>query len=87
MSEKPICKSIISFLWTNAIVVGVMVFLLFTLIDPADIAIAMNLDMDEGIFRIKTYLFSFVFLWMIFNATTFLNCYFSKLRYKNRLLD
>jgi hypothetical protein len=65
--------------------VGAMVFLLFTFIDPADIAIAMMLDVDENVFRIKTYIFSFVFLWLMFSASTFLNCYFSKLRYDKRV--
>ena len=85
MSEAPSCKCVMSFLWTNALVVGALVFLLFTFIDPADIAVAMNLDVDEGIFRIKAYVFSFLFLWLVFNASTFLNCYFSRLRYSQRL--
>ena len=85
MSEAPSCKCVMSFLWTNALVVGALVFLLFTFIDPADIAIAMNLDVDEGVFRIKAYIFSFLFLWLMFNASTFLNCYFSRLRYSKYL--
>jgi hypothetical protein len=70
-----------SFLWTNALVVGALVFLVFSFIDPADIASGMMLDVDEGMFRIKVYALSFFFLWMMFNASTFLNCYFSKMRY------
>lgn len=85
MSATPSCKCVISFLWTNAIVVAVLVFLLFTFIDPADIAVTMQLDVDEGIFRIKAYIFTFLFLWLVFNASTFLNCYFAKLR-ENQLL-
>lgn len=85
MSEAPSCKCVMSFLWTNALVVGALIFLLFSFIDPADIAIAMNLDVDEGVFRIKAYIFSFLFLWLMFNASTFLNCYFSRLRYNKYL--
>ncbi|MDH5570165.1 MAG: hypothetical protein OEY89_00270 [Gammaproteobacteria bacterium] len=85
MSEAPSCKCVISFLWTNALVVGVLVFLLFSFIDPADIAVAMMLDVDAGIFRIKSYIFSFLFLWLMFNASTFLNCYFSRLRYNKHI--
>lgn len=81
MSDAPSCKCVISFLWTNAIVVAVLVFAVFVFIDPAEIAIAMSLDVDEGVFRIKTYIFSFLFLWAAFSASTFLNCYFSRLRY------
>ena len=81
MSVAPSCKCVVSFLWTNALVVGALVFLVFTFIDPADIAIAMNLDIDEGVFRIQTYVFTFVFLWLAFAASTFLNCYFSRMKY------
>lgn len=85
MSDGPSCKCMISFLWTNAIVVGAMVFILFTFIDPGDIAVALNLDVDEGVFRIKAYIFSFIFFWLMFNASTFLNCYFSRIRYNKHL--
>ncbi|HEY9050028.1 MAG TPA: hypothetical protein VIQ03_00705 [Gammaproteobacteria bacterium] len=85
MTDAPSCKCVISFLWTNALVVGVLVFILFTFIDPADIATAMMLDVDAGIFRIKAYVFSFLFLWLMFNASTFLNCYFSRLRQNKHL--
>ena len=85
MNEAPSCKCVMSFLWTNALVVAALVFLLFAIIDPADIAVAMALDVDEGVFRIKAYVISFVFLWLVFNASTFLNCYFSRLRYNKHL--
>ena len=81
MGDVPNRKCVISFLWTNALVVGGLVFLMFAVIDPADIAIAMMLDVDEGVFRIQTYAFSFLFLWLAFSASTFLNCYFSRLKY------
>lgn len=81
MSDAPSCKCVISFLWTNALVVGALVFLVFTFIDPADIAVAMMLDIDETVFRIQAYAFSFGFLWIAFSASTFLNCYFSRLKY------
>jgi hypothetical protein len=80
MNSAPSCKCVMSFLWTNALVVGVLVFLLFSFIDPAEIARNMMLDVNEGVFRIKAYALSFIFLWLMFNASTFLNCYFSKLR-------
>lgn len=86
MSATPSCKCVISFLWTNAIVVAALVFLLFAFIDPADVAVAMHLDVDEGLFRIKAYIFAFFFLWLVFNASTFLNCYFARLR-ENKLLE
>ena len=85
MSDAPSCKCVLSFLWTNAMVVGAIVFLVFTFIDPADIAVAMMLDVDEGVFRIKAYAFSFVFLWVMFSASTFLNCYFSNLRFNKHV--
>ena len=81
MSDKPNCKCVISFLWTNALVVGALVFLVFTFIDPADIAIAMMLDIDESVFRIQAYAFSIGFMWLAFSASTSLNCYFSRLKY------
>ena len=81
MNDAPSCKCVISFLWTNALVVGALVFLVFTFIDPADIAVAMMLDVDETVFRIQAYAFTFVFLWIAFSASTFLNCYFSRLKY------
>ncbi len=81
MKNAPSCKHVVSFLWTNALVVGALVFLVFTFIDPADIAIAMMLDVDEGIFRVQAYLFSFTFLWLVFAASTFLNCYFARMKY------
>jgi len=81
MNDAPSCKCVISFLWTNALVVGALVFLVFTFIDPADIAVAMMLDVDESVFRIQAYAFTFVFLWIAFSASTFLNCYFSRLKY------
>ena len=80
MSNAPSCKCMLSFLWTNALVVGVLVLLLFSFIDPAEIANHLMLDVNEGMFRIKVYALSFFFLWLMFNASTFLNCYFSKLR-------
>ncbi len=80
MSDRPSYKCIISFLWTNALVVGVLVFLLFSVIDPADIAVAMMLEIDERVFRLQAYAFSFLFLWLAFSASTFLNCYFSRLK-------
>ena len=82
--SKPSCKCILSFIWTNALIVGAITFLLFTFIGPGEIAMKLQLDVDEGIFRIKTYIFSFLFLWIVFNASTFLNCYYSQLR-SNRL--
>ena len=81
MSSAPGCKCVISYLWTNALVVGALIFLVFAFIDPADIAIAMMLDVDEGVFRIQVYLFSFIFLWLAFAASTFLNCYFARMKY------
>ena len=80
MNSAPSCKCMLSFLWTNALVVGVLVLLLFSFIDPADIAVTLMLDVNEGMFRIKVYALSFFFLWLMFNASTFLNCYFAKLR-------
>lgn len=80
MNSAPSCKCMLSFLWTNALVVGVLVLLLFSFIDPADIAVTLMLDVNEGMFRIKVYALSFFFLWLMFNASTFLNCYFTKLR-------
>jgi len=81
MGDKPNCKCVISYLWTDALVVGCLVFLVFTFIDPADIAVALLLDVDEAVFRIKTYVFSFLFLWLAFAASTFLNCYFARMKY------
>jgi len=81
MGDKPNCKCVIAFLWTDALVVACLVFLVFTFIDPADIAVALLLEVDEAVFRIKTYLFSFLFLWLAFAASTFLNCYFAKMKY------
>lgn len=78
--SKPSCKCLLSFIWTNALIVGAIIFLLFSFIDPAEIAMRLQLDVDEGIFRIKAYAFSFLFLWIVFNASTFLNCYYSQLR-------
>lgn len=83
--EKARCKLLLSFLWTNALVAGALVFLFFSFIDPAEIAVALMLDVDEGLFRIKSYIFGFVFIWIIFNASTFLNCYFSSLRQEKNL--
>jgi len=83
--KKARCKLLFSFLWTNALVAGALVFLLFSFIDPAEIAVALMLDVDEGLFRIKTYIFGFTFIWLIFNASTFLNCYFSSLREEKHL--
>lgn len=80
MNNAPNCKCMMSFLWTNALVVGALVFLLFSFIDPAEIARNLLLDVNEGTFRIKVYALSFIFLWLMFNASTFLNCYFSRLR-------
>lgn len=81
MSSAPSRKCVISFLWTNAIVVAALVFAVFVFIDPADIAVALMLDVDESVFRIQAYVFSFVFLWLAFAASTFLNCYFSRLKF------
>lgn len=81
MGDRPSCKCVISYLWTDALVVGVLVFAVFAFIDPADIAVSLMLDVDESIFRIKTYLFSFLFLWAAFAASTFLNCYFARMKY------
>jgi len=81
MGNRPSCKNVISFLWTDALVVGFLVFLVFTFIDPADIAVALLLEVDEAVFRIKTYTFSFLFLWLAFAASAFLNCYFARTKY------
>lgn len=81
MRDKPNCKCVISFLWTNALVVSCLVFMVFAFIDPADIAVALLLEVDESVFRIKTYIFSFLFLWLAFAASTFLNCYFARMKY------
>lgn len=81
MSDKPSCKCVISFLWTDALVVAALVFMVFAFIDPADIAVALMLEVEEGVFRIQAYAFSFLFLWLAFAASTFLNCYFSRMRH------
>ena len=81
MNDAPSCKCVVSYLWTNAVVVAFLVFMVFAFIDPADIAIALMLEVDEGVFRIQTYVFSFVFLWLAFAASTFLNCYFTRIKY------
>ena len=81
MGDATSCKCVVSYLWTNALVVGALVFLLFAFIDPADVAVALMLEVDEGVFRIQAYVFSFVFLWLAFAASTFLNCYFSRIKY------
>jgi len=80
--ENKRCKLILSFLWTNALVAGALVFIFFSFIDPAVIAVSMKLDVDEGVFRLKSYVFGFMGVWLSFNASTFLNCYFSNLRDK-----
>lgn len=80
MSDKPSCKCVISYLWTDALVVAALVFMVFAFIDPADIAVALMLEVEAGVFRIQAYIFSFVFLWLAFAASTFLNCYFSRMR-------
>lgn len=82
MAVTPGCKCVISFVWMNAIVVAVFVFALFTFIDPGDIAMRLQLDVDLGMFRIKSYIFTFLVLWLLFNASTFLNCYFDKMRHR-----
>jgi hypothetical protein len=82
MNDKPSCKCVISFLWTDALVVAALVFMVFAFIDPADIAVALMLEVEEGIFRIQAYAFSFLFLWLAFAASTFLNCYFSRMRHE-----
>ncbi|MCW8955238.1 MAG: hypothetical protein OQL09_00015 [Gammaproteobacteria bacterium] len=87
MSDKQNLKCMVSFLWTNALVVGVLELLLFSFIDPADIASAMMLDVEPGVFRIKAYIFTYIFLWLMFNASTFLNCYFARLRHNKYLQD
>lgn len=80
MADKPSCKCVISYLWTDALVVAALVFMVFVFIDPADIAVALMLDVEAGVFRIQAYIFSFLFLWLAFAASTFLNCYFSRMR-------
>lgn len=80
MADKPGCKCVISYLWTDALVVAALVFMVFVFIDPADIAVALMLDVEAGVFRIQAYIFSFLFLWLAFAASTFLNCYFSRMR-------
>ncbi|HEX5636641.1 MAG: hypothetical protein HYZ31_03780 [Gammaproteobacteria bacterium] len=87
MNNAQSCKCMMSFLWTNALVVGALVFLLFSFIDPAEIARNLMLDVNEGTFRIKVYALSFFFLWLMFNASTFLNCYFSRLKSGTRQQD
>lgn len=87
MSDKQNFKCMVAFLWTNALVVGVLELLLFSFIDPADIATAMMLDVEPGVFRIKAYVFTYLFLWLMFNASTFLNCYFARLRQNKYLQD
>jgi len=81
MANTPAYKCVISYLWTNALVVGALVFMVFALIDPADVAVALMLEVDEGVFRIQAYAFTFIFLWLAFAASTFLNCYFSRMKY------
>ena len=80
MRMNTTCKCVVSFLWTNAIVAGSLVFLLYTFVDPVDVAHSLQLVVNEGTFRIKVYFFSFFGLWILFSASTFLNCYFDKLR-------
>ena len=87
MSDKQNLKCMVSFLWTNALVVGVLELILFSFIDPAEIATLLMMDVDPGVFRIKTYIFTYVFLWLMFNASTFLNCYFARLRYNKYIQD
>ena len=82
MAVKPNFKCVVSFIWMNAIVVGVFVFAFFTFIDPGDIAMRLQLDVDLGMFRIKAYIGTFLVLWLMFNASTFLNCYFHSMRDK-----
>ncbi len=67
-------------MWANALTAGLLTFILFSMFDPAYIAVVMHLDINEHVFRTKSYFYGFIFIWLIFNATTFLNCYFSKLR-------
>jgi hypothetical protein len=78
--SKSRCKLIFSFLWTNAIVAGLLVFVLFSFIDPGSVAVSLHLDVDESVFRLKSYVFGFISFWMAFNASTYLNCYFSNIR-------
>lgn len=85
--SKPSCKCILSFIWTNALIVGAITFLLFTFVDPAEIAMRLQLEVEPGIFRIKTYIFTFLFLWIIFSASTFLNCYYRQLREDKHIGD
>ena len=79
MRCEPKYKWVIFFLWTSALVVGSLVFLAFSFIDPADIVITMMLDIDEAEFRVKAYIFSFSFLWLAFLAFSFLNYYFTQM--------
>jgi len=67
-------------MWTNALVAGTLTFVFFSFIDPGIIALSMHLDVEESAFRLKSYAGGFVFTWLAFNASTYLNCYFSNLR-------
>jgi len=79
MKVTPKCKCVMSFIWASAIVSAALVFLFFTFIDPVDLAISLHLNVDVGLFRIKSYGIAFFGLWLLLNAAAFLNCYLSKL--------
>jgi uncharacterized membrane protein len=72
-------KCLFGFLWTSAIVAGLLSFIFFTFIDPAAIAAVMNLTGEAQTSSFGIYLGVFVFFWFTLNTATYLAFYFGQL--------
>lgn len=73
-------KCAFSVSWTSGIISGVITWLMYTFLDPAVLAHAMNISTPVEDFRIQLYIGTFLLIWVILNVSVYLNCYFSSLR-------
>ncbi|MBT3091433.1 MAG: hypothetical protein AB2672_00195 [Candidatus Thiodiazotropha endolucinida] len=73
------CKCLIGYLWTSAIIAGLLTIIFFTFIDPINVAKLLELDRDGAMFEVKVYASIFTFIWFTLNASTYLSHYFGQL--------
>jgi len=73
-------KCILGFIWTSALAAGVLTMIVFAFIDPIQVADLLSYTVDHNSFRIKAYAGVFTFFWFVFNTSTYLMCYFNRLK-------
>jgi hypothetical protein len=76
VAERPVLRRLINVLWPSFLVAGVATVVLFTWLDPVEVAPC--LPEAPALGRLEAYSLGFFSLWLLTAVASALTCYFSR---------